>query len=87
MTSRCIPAVVVLCSVLGLAVGGCAPKTTTASTLTEKDRATFKGGPMPASARQEMAEWIKKSQAKHKPTSGAAPTGPTAAEQAAAAMK
>jgi len=74
-------------SVVGLSVGGCAPKTTTASTLTEKDRATFKGGPMPASAREKMAEWIKKSQAKNKPANGAAPTGPTAAEQAAANMK
>ena len=62
---------------------GCAPKKATA-TLTEKDRASFRGGPMPASARQEMAKWIEKSQSNQKKATG---SGPTAAEAASAAIR
>jgi len=57
---------------------GCAQKET-ATAITEKDRAAFKGGPMPESARQQMARWIQRNQANQKK----AGNGPTAADTAA----
>jgi len=84
MNTRIVPSTILLSlCLIGTGLTGCASKQGGTSTLTEKDRASFRGGPMPANARQEMAKWIQKSQAKQKKTG----TGPTAAEAAAAAMK
>jgi len=58
-------AVLLSLCLIGTDLTGCASKQAS-SKLTEKDRAAFRGGPMPANARQEMAKWIQKSQAKQK---------------------